>query len=470
VGLDAKIALSPSLNLDLTVNPDFSQVDVDVQQTNLTRFSLFFPERRGFFLENSDLFSRFGIPPARPFFSRRIGLDEDGQVVPIAWGARLTGNVTDDLRIGLLDVQTRATDEQAAQNYFTAAFSQRVLERSSIRGMFINRQSWSEGRLHPTDYTRNADLEFNYQSGDGSLQAWSGYHHSFREEVNDKQVFWNAGGAYTQPNFNFLVDFVTVGENYFADVGFVNRLDNYDAVRDTSIRRGYRILYTPFNLTLLPRMNWLQNLNINFENAFFFFDDFGFSERNTNLTLFAEFPNSAGVRIGTASNEVELLYPFSFTEDGEPLPAGRYRFQDLGGRFFSDQRKRFSYTLAFEAGRFYNGQRTRTNASLRYRVQPWGNFELSAEYNTLQFPEAYGEAAIWLVGPRAEINFSKNLFWTTFIQYNTQADNFNINSRLQWQFRPLSWFFLVYSDNYAVNVWGPKNRTLVAKVNYWLNL
>ncbi|RME94691.1 MAG: hypothetical protein D6772_14255, partial [Bacteroidetes bacterium] len=456
--------------LDLTVNPDFSQVDVDVQQTNLTRFSLFFPERRGFFLENSDLFTRFGIPPARPFFSRRIGLDQDGQVVPIAWGARLTGNVTDNLRIGILDVQTRKTDDQLAQNYFTAAFNQRVLERSSIRGMFINRQALTEGKLHATDYTRNADLEFNYQSGDGSLQSWTGYHHSFRDQVNSKQIFWNAGGAYTQPNFNFLVDFVTVGENYFADVGFVNRLENYDAVRDTTIRRGYRILYTPFNLTLLPKADWIQNLNINFENTFFFFEDFSFNERNTNLFLFAELPSSARFNVGTVSNEVELLYPFSFTEEGEPLPAGRYRFQDVGGSFSSDERKLFSYRFVFEAGRFYNGRRTRSLASIRYRTQPWGNFALTAEYNTLKFPEAYGEAAIWLIGPRAEINFSKNLFWTTFVQYNTQADNFNINSRLQWQFRPLSWFFLVYSDNYAVNMWGPKNRTLVAKVNYWLNL
>ncbi|MEL7222789.1 MAG: hypothetical protein AAGJ93_15815, partial [Bacteroidota bacterium] len=84
--------------------------------------------------------------------------------------------------------------------------------------------------------------------------------------------------------------------------------------------------------------------------------------------------------------------------------------------------------------------------------------------------DPYGSESLWLIGPRTEFNFSKNLFWTTFLQYNTQADNFNINSRLQWQFRPLSWFFLVYTDNYAVNVWGVKNRALVAKVNYWLTI
>ncbi len=468
-GVDAKIALTPSLNLDLTVNPDFSQVDVDVQQTNLTRFSLFFPERRNFFLENSDLFSSFGIPPARPFFSRRIGLDEDGQAVPITFGARLTGNVTDDLRIGVLGVQTKANDVQTGQNYFTAAFSQRVLERSSIRGMFINRQGFANGEFSDTDYNRNADLEFNYQSADGSIEAWSGYHQAFRQGVNDKQVFWNVGGAYTAANFNFVVDYVTVGENYFADVGFVNRIENYDALRDTTIRRGYKILYTPFNLTLLPKVDWLQNLNINFENALFLNDDYSLNERSSVAIVRAEFPNSANLEFGTVNYATELLYPFDFT-DGEPLPAGRYNYQDFGITYNSDQRKLLSYRLTLEGGGFYNGNRLLLGGELAYRAQPWGNFSVSANYNELTFPDEFGEETLWLIGPRAEVNFSKNLFWTTFLQYNTQADNFNINSRLQWQFRPLSWLFLVYTDNYAVEVWGPKNRALVLKVNYWLVL
>ena len=468
-GVDAKIALSPSLNLDLTVNPDFSQVDVDVQQTNLTRFSLFFPERRNFFLENSDLFSSFGIPPARPFFSRRIGLDEDGQAVPITFGARLTGNVTDDLRIGVLGVQTKANDVQAGQNYFTAAFSHRVLERSTVRGMFTNRQAFVDGEFSGTDYNRNADLEFNYQSADGTWLGWTGYHHAFREGVQDKQVFWNAGGAYTAPNFNFLVDYVTVGENYFADVGFVNRLENYDAERDTTIRQGYKILFTPFNLTLLPEVDWLQNLNILLENAIFFNDDHSLNERSTSLVFMLEFPNSSSLAFGSTHFTTQLLYPFNFT-DGEPLPSGRYDYLDYGLNYQSDQRKRFGYGLRLERGGFYNGERVLAGLDLNYRAQPWGNFTISANYNQLTFPENYGEETLWLVGPRAEVNFSKNLFWTTFVQYNTQADNFNINSRLQWQFRPLSWLFLVYSDNYAVDVWGPKNRALVLKLNYWFVL
>ena len=161
--------------------------------------------------------------------------------------------------------------------------------------------------------------------------------------------------------------------------------------------------------------------------------------------------------------------PFDFTE-GDPLPAGRYNYLDYGMNYSSDQRKRFGFNLRAESGGFYNGQRVLLGASAQYRVQPWGNFTFSAEYNRLKFPENYGERELWLIGPRAEVNFSKNLFWNTFVQYNTQDDNFNINSRLQWQFRPLSWLFLVYTDNYAVEVWGPKNRAVVLKLNYWLVL
>src|SRR4030095_3974034 len=130
----AKIALTSSLNLDLTVNPDFSQVEVDKQVTNLDRYELFFPEKRQFFLENADLFSNFGYPNIRPFFSRRIGLN-----APINFGARLSGSINKDWRIGAMDMQTGAVDEDGlpAQNFAVVALQRRVFSRSKIRLMFV---------------------------------------------------------------------------------------------------------------------------------------------------------------------------------------------------------------------------------------------------------------------------------------------------------------------------------------------
>jgi hypothetical protein len=121
-------------------------------------------------------------------------------------------------------------------------------------------------------------------------------------------------------------------------------------------------------------------------------------------------------------------------------------------------------------GSFYGGTRVRYLVGLKFRAQPWGNFSINFEQNDLNFPEPYDKEQLILLSPRIEINFSKSLFWTTFLQYNTQHDNFNINSRLQWRFLPMSDVYLVYTDNYAVEFWGPKNRGLVLKVNYWLNL
>ena len=470
VGGDAKIALNSSLNLDLTVNPDFSQVEVDRQVTNLTRFSIFLPERRTFFLENSDIFTRFGIPPVQPFFSRRIGLDEDGNSVPILYGARLTGNVTNSTRIGLLNVQTKATEDQLGQNYTAAAFNQRVLGRSTIQGMFINRQATEDGSFSEDDYGRNASLEFNYQSVDGKWQGWTGYHHSFKPDISQNNQFWNAGASYTGNVFSALIDWVNVGTNFYADVGFVNLLENYDAELDSTIRLGYRLLYIPLEWTFVPKNSGFINTHgFGVENLLNLDMDYQFVERSHEMAYNFEFSNSSELSILASLTETDLRFPFSFT-DGEPLPAGRYSYNSYGIEYSSDDRKLFQYSISAGTGDFYNGKITSVVTEFLYRRQPWGNFGLEVEYNKLTFPAEFGEEEIWAFSPRIEINFNRNLFWTTFLQYNTQADNFNINSRFQWRFAPMSDIFLVYTDNYGANPFLPKNKALVFKVNYWLVL
>ena len=186
MGLDAKIAITGSLNLDLTVNPDFSNVDVDQQVTNLSRFSIFFPERRNFFLENGDIFSNFGTWQISPFFSRRIGL-MNGEQVPIRYGARLTGNLTNKTRIGLMNVQTSEFDDIAVQNYHVAAIHQQVLDRSVIKAIFVNRQAGedlSEGR-----FARNGGLEFAYLSKSGNFGNTIRFHSAITDEHLKKQSF-----------------------------------------------------------------------------------------------------------------------------------------------------------------------------------------------------------------------------------------------------------------------------------------
>ena len=466
-GIDGKVAITSSLNFDITINPDFSQVEVDEQVTNLTLFDVRFPERRLFFLENSDVFEDFGIPPMRPFFSRKIGLDDEGNTIPILYGARLSGNINKNLRIGLMNLQTKKTDEFLSQNYTAVAFHQQVLSRSIIKGYFHNRQAFGSPE---SDYNRNAGLEFLYRSTDGRIQSFVGYAKSFNPGIRSKNYFYNLGFGYDNRNISAYTNLAGVGTNYIADMGFFMGQEYYDAVRDTVIRIGYNHSFTRFSYTLYSEKN-PKIISHQFGIRYILDLDTAFSslnndsELNYNLT----FTNTSLLEITYNHTIVNLLYPFSFI-DREPLPSGIYEFDYAKIGYETDQRKRFSLRAGFLYGSFYGGMRRQYILGLKYRAQPWGNFAINFEQNDLNFPDPYGKERLLLISPRLEINFSKALFWTTFLQYNTQDDNFNINSRLQWRFQPMSDIYLVYTDNYAVEFWGPKNRALVLKINYWLNL
>ncbi len=471
LGADAKIAINSNLNLDLTFNPDFSQVDVDVQQTNLTTTNIRFPERRLFFLENADIFSEFGVPPMRPFFSRKIGLDEDGSVIPILYGARLTGNLTKDLRIGIMNLQTRANDVFNSQNYSNISFNQRIFGRTIVRGFFQNRQAYVNNEFSGVDYNRSLGLELEYRSLNGAFRSVLGSGLNLTEGVENKNHTYHGIISYNNPNLSFYTNLMEIGDNYIPDMGFMTWLFHYDAVTEETHRLGYIHDFTRFSYTFYPENSEkIVSHGIGFRNVFDITTESNelFIYRFTPLYNIG-FANTSQFEITFNEQYTKLLYPFAFTSE-EPLPAGKYRYRFVGASYDSDFRKTLSYSLGFEYGTFFNGDRIQFSGELRYRRQPWGNFSLAFEQNELNFPDPHGSTSLTLLGPKIEFNFSRDFFWTTFIQYNTQADNFNINSRLQWQFKPLSNIFLVYSDNYFIENWGPKNRALVLKMNYWLTL
>ncbi len=469
VGMDAKVAVSSGMNLDLTVNPDFSQVEVDVQVTNLTTFNIRFPERRLFFLENSDVFSDFGIPPIRPFFSRRIGLDEQGNTLPILFGARLSGNVNKDLRLGLMTMQTGETTSPG-NNYTSFAMHQRIFGRTVVKGYFHNRQGFVGGEMANENYNRIGGGQASFQSMDGKWRAFTGYGLSQTEGLTDENYFFNIGTGYAGREFGFYANYAEVGHDYRADMGFLPRQEHYDAEADTSYLIGFTHFFGRINYNIYPdnpRINQ-HTFRANIVNNFTVFGDFIQTIVTAGYEL--SFSNTSQLTIEGSHQDAGLLYPFSFTSDSEPLPTDRYRFNFGGIRYRTDRRRIIFAEFGTEYGGFYNGTRIQYRAEVNYRIQPWGNFAMNFVRNDLDFPDAYGDVRLLLIGPRAEINFTRNIFWTTFFQYNTQTDNFNINSRLQWRYKPMSDFFLVYTDNYFVESWGPKNRAIVLKLNYWLNL
>jgi hypothetical protein len=167
-----------------------------------------------------------------------------------------------------------------------------------------------------------------------------------------------------------------------------------------------------------------------------------------------------------------LQDPFDPTNSGGvKLPAGSdYNWSTLRASFTSDARKRVNYKIGGSYGGYFNGNRGAVDGAVAYRYQPYGSISVNVSYNNIQMPDPYKDAEFFLVGPKLDLTFTDKIFFTTFVQYNNQANNLNINSRFQWRFKPVSDFFIIYTDNYLPENMMVKNRALVVKINYWLNL
>ncbi len=471
VGADAKIQVTSGLNLDLTVNPDFSQVEVDRQQVNLTRFELFFPERRQFFLENADLFSRFGFDDINPFFSRRIGVTRDtstGEAIQnsIFYGARLSGKLDNNWRIGLLNMQADKNDNQGlpSYNYTVAALQRKVGVRSNIGLIAVNKETFSntfsDTLSEFSEYNRVLGFDYNLATPDN---AWTGktfFQYSFSPEQESTPFAHGVSLEHRKRKFAASYSHAYVGEGFNAEVGFVPRV-NYFTI-NPEFRYFFYDTNGPFNQHgpgLRTQILWTP----------------GEGRTDQATTLFWDFnlANQGGMWIGLRNEYTFLLEDFDPTRSDEavPLPGRRgYNYSSASFFYRSDPRPAFSYRVDGRIGEFFSGNRYGTGLELTYRYQPFGQITLNVDYTYIDLPEPHASTGIFLIGPRIDLTFSRSIFLTTFLQYNDQIDNLNINARLQWRFAPVSDFFLVYTDNYGTEEFGVKNRALVAKVTYWLNI
>jgi hypothetical protein len=432
------------------------------------------PEKRTFFLENSDLFSDFGIPPIRPFYSRSIGLDKDGNRIPILFGARLSGNIDPSTRIGVMDMQTGRQGNYSPENFAAFTVHKRVLKRSSIKTYFLNRENFiseADAKKNPLDrYGRNAGMSFEYSNPTGSVGSWATYNQSFKQGLSSEDKYVEAGFNLSSQHWNYIAVAGNVGKNYYTDMGFVQRIENYDAVRDTSIRVGFKNIFTQLGYQVMPTKGKLGRLTTQIEEYIVFNPDNSMNESNAQFSVRAENKNTSGFEASLSNTTLNLLYPISIT-GGTPLPAVRYSFNQIELMYRTDFRKAFSFNSGITLGQFYNGTVQGATIGFMLRKQPHLNLGVRSEFNSIQLPGEYGSTNLILIQPRIEYNFNTQLFWTTFIQYNTQSNNFSINSRLQYRYKPMSDFFLVYTDNYFTDpMLKNKNRALVFKFNYWFNL
>lgn len=470
VGLDAKIAINSSLNLDLTVNPDFSQVEVDQQVTNLSRFSLFFPERRQFFIENEDLFARFGFSKIRPFFSRQIGLNQ-GQAIPILGGARLSGKLNKNWRVGLMNMQTEggADLDVEAQNYTVGVFQRKIGARSNIGGVFVNRQSFDDKTINYGDFNRVVGIDYNLFTTNNKIQGKAFFHHSFSPS---KQDYTHASWLmYNTEKFTAHWNHEYVGKDYRADVGFVPRITQYNTETQEYVYSSYWRIEPTVAYRIYPKNEKI----IYLESALYwsqYFDGKGnLSERLNFAGMSVNFTDKSTFLLEADQNEVVLPFDTDVTFSGNtPIEQGRYLFNFFKLNYNSSPFKLLNYSINLDFGDYYIGKKFTANSSISYRIQPWGNFSLSARHDKINMPDGFKDVSLWLVGPRFDLSFTKKLFLTTFVQYNTQIENVNINARFQYRFKPMSDLYIVYTDNYNSNLLGIKNRGVVVKFIYWLNL
>ncbi len=469
IGTDAKIGISSSLQLDLTVNPDFSQVEVDRQVTNLSRFSLFFPERRNFFIENSDLFSNFGFRNIRPFFSRKIGLN-NGQIVPILAGARLSGKIGNDWRIGVMNIQTEGNEANTPQNYSVLALQKTVLKNSNIGFIGLNRLAFDHTTPTYDNFNRILGVDFNYASED---RKWLGkvfYHHSFAPNIGNNNFTHASFARYNDKNWVFMWNHEYVGNNYTADFGFVPRQTRFNPDLGIQEKRTFWRIEPEIGYTFFPKKSE-RYLN---QKVFLYMDQYLDSKGETTDNLIRlqyglTLKNTSSLNIFLKQNFTKLFFNTDVSFSGQtPISNGDYNYVDGYIEYTSNRRKKLFFNAFTGYGEYYNGNRISYGAEVNYRLQPIGKFSLGIRQNSIHLPQLDKPVDLTLVSATAELSFTKSIFFTTFFQYNTQIQNFNINSRLQWRFKPMSDLYLVYTENYLTTNTSIKNRGLVLKFVYWL--
>jgi len=481
-GGDAKIAISSSLNLDLTINPDFSQVDADRQVTNLSRFSLFFPERRQFFIENSDIFDRIGFRQIRPFFSRRVGLSTTGAggiPVPIIGGARLSGKPNKNWRLGVMDVQTGTKPgvDSLANNYFVAVVQRQVFERSNISLTAVNKSSIYKQQFLDTLTNSVVGIDYNLASKDNRWFGKFFFHHSLSSKGSNNAFAHASFLNYSTEKIILEWNHEYVDKKYDPQTGFVPRQTQYDYSTGKSHKLSYWRFEPKANYFFYPKHSFINKMGPEIYIDHYRLEDF----TPTDLTLQGAydifFANTGGIFVDYHNIFTRLLFPTDVTFSGKSMLAdsGNYNYQNVNIHYKTDARKIINGNFNVNYGSYFTGNKLSLAGEINLRMQPYVIINLTLSHDEIWMPYLQKSVPIDLISPRIDVSFSRSLFFTTYLQYNAQANNFNINARLQWRFKPMSDLYIVYTDNsqpYSNNElkFIPLNKGLAVKLVYWLGL
>ncbi len=477
-GLDVKYGITENLTADLTFNTDFAQVEVDEQQVNLTRFSLFFPEKREFFLESRGIFDfgrggntgggglrgggrrgggggRGGGAPTL-FYSRQIGL-QDGEPIPILAGGRITGKIG-SFDLGALSIQTDDHPDVGAEstNFTVLRLRRDVLARSSVGVLFENRSTSIQG-TGGSNQAYGVDASFAFFDNVSFLTY---YAKTRTEGLNGNDESYRSSFNYAADKWGASIDHLMVGDDFNPEIGFVRRKD----FRQTSA--SGRFSPRPESISWIRRLSFQGNLQY-LEN-----ERIGFLEsRNWGGSFQIEFENGDGFSIDSRDSYENLVEDTNIS--GATIPLGRYSFRDVQASYIFGPQRRISGSVSVRNGSFYSGEITSVGFSRgRIEVLPQLSVEPSIEFNWISFPDQptfEGEFNQHVARVRVSYSLSPRTFVSALVQYNAGSDTFSNNFRLRWEWAPGSELFIVYTEERITDVldrWSElSNRGLVIKVN-----
>ncbi len=457
-GLDVKYSVTRSLTLDATINTDFAQVEVDEQQVNLDRFNLFFPEKRPFFLENSGQFAiGAGTAASRAagqidlFFSRRIGLGDDGELIPIDYGLRLSGRAG-RTNVGLLNMQTQATGTAPENSYGVARFSRELPNRSNVGVLFVQREG--QGALAEAD-DRNRTYAVDGQWGIGeyhTINAFVATTDTPGLEGHDHAL--NVSYSLSSPKWRATARHIEADVNFNPEVGFLSRT----AFRNPSLFALRTI--RPKNLwglhELRPHATWA---------AVYDWDGFRESQY-IHLDNHWEWRNGYEVHTGINLTYEALKEPFEIAP-GVVVPPGAYEHEEVQLVFMTNQGAPYSFNTRATVGGFYGGDRLSLDSTLRAR---WGealSSELSWNYNNVDLP--FGDFEVNLGRLRVSYSITTRILAQALIQYNDRSDTISTNLRFGWQRDANTGLFVVYNeiDEFGMRQFYDRaDRSVIVKYSY----
>ncbi|MDT0539718.1 DUF5916 domain-containing protein [Croceitalea sp. P059] len=442
VGADIKYSVTPSLTLDLTYNTDFAQVEVDDQQVNLDRFNLFFPEKRAFFLENAGQFSVGSPGEVDLFFSRRIGLGNDGSIVPIIGGGRLSGKVG-STNVGLLSMFTEGIDEVGIeQNNFSVARVNHDFQgtRSSLGGIFINRAGLGE-----TDDNFNRVYAVDGTWGIGNKAEVNGFvAKSSTPGIEENDHAFKILGNYNWNGWDLRAGYTEVGEGFNPEVGFLQR----SAFRKPEflIFKAHRFKDAGKLLEIRPHLSYRSYWN---------FDD-------EQITGFLHVDNhwefKSGFEIHTGINFTQERVLEEFNISNVTVPVGNYRNQELQFVLITNPNNAFSLSTRTFIGGYFNGNRISNSGTANYRIGNRFNTSLVFSHNDIKLET--GNTTAFVSGLRLAYSFTPRIFLQSLIQRNNVSEITSVNARFGWLQNANTGLFVVFNIVKDDNIFDALNNQI----------